>query len=225
MTRFRDDINPSKTWIISDTHFGHRNIIEFCHRPADFESLLLENIAQEVPDGEDITLLHLGDLCYRNNAMFRSVTSKYISPLNGRKLLVSGNHDRQRHSFYRQAAFKLARPFSINWGDWEVSFSHYPWSAEDEGRAMPENHLRIHGHIHNNGYTRASYVPFLKNHVNVSVEQTKYRPVNLGSLLSAVIDGRYPDDQGFLTGIDADAVEKPPAHVESDGLQGFPEDK
>ena len=55
---------------------------------------------------------------------------------------------------------------------------------------MPDKHLRLHGHIHNNGYTRAAFVPFLRQHVNLSVEQTKYKPVNLALLLSAVIDGR-----------------------------------
>ena len=213
MTRFRDDIDPAKTWVISDTHFGHQNIIGFCHRPSDHEQIILENIAQEVPDSPDVTLLHLGDLCYRGNAQFRNMVAPYIEPKSGRKLLVAGNHDKQRYSFYKKCGFKQARPFSIMWGDTEVSFSHYPWAAWDEGRAMPENHLRIHGHIHNNGYTRSSFVPFLKNHVNVSVEQTKFKPVNLGSLLGAVLDGVYAADDGSPTSIDAEAGEGENVHV------------
>jgi len=208
--RYRDDIDPSRTWIVSDTHWGHRNIAAFCHRPDGWEDLMLENIAREVPDDAGNTLLHLGDLSYRNNAMFRAVTSKHL-PQAVRKLLIMGNHDRQRPSFYKNSGFKLARPFVLRWGDWDVSFSHYPWSEKDDGEAtMPENHLRLHGHIHNNGYTRTAYVPFLKNHVNLSVEQTKYKPVNLGLLLSAVIDGHYPEGEQLP---DADSVEKPSHHV------------
>ena len=213
MTRFRDDIDPAKTWVWSDPHFGHTNIIGFCHRPDDFEQLLLENLAEAVPDDEDITLLCLGDVAYGSNARFRSVTSKYLAPLNGRKLLIRGNHDTQRYKWFKQSGFRLARPFSIRWGDWEVSFSHYPWNSDEEGRPMPERHLRIHGHIHNNGYTRVGFVPFLKNHVNISVEQTKYRPVNLASLLSAVIDGQYVADDGAPTSIDADAIRKESHHA------------
>lgn len=203
--RFRDDIDPVKTFVISDTHFGHRNIIEFCHRPDDFEQLIIENIAREVPDAEDVTLLHLGDLCYRNNAMFRAVISKHIQPKTGRKLLISGNHDRQRYSFYKQSGFKLARPFAISWGEWTVEFDHY--ASE---RPLPDQTLRLHGHIHNNGYTRNGFVPFLRNHVNLSVEQTKYKPVNLAALLSAVIDGRIAGDPDLP---DIDTIEKENAHV------------
>jgi calcineurin-like phosphoesterase family protein len=53
--------------------------------------------------------------------------------------------------------------------------------------------VRIHGHIHNNGYTRDAFVPFLKQHINLSVEQTKYRPVNLKLLLDAYLYGEYPE--------------------------------
>ena len=213
MTQFRDDIDPARTWVLSDSHFGHRNIIGFCHRPDDFEQLIVENIAQMVPDEPDSTLLHLGDLCYRGNAEFRCLIAPHIEPKSGRKLLISGNHDRQRHSFYKKCGFKLARPFSIMWGGTEVSFSHYPWSERDEhGLSFPENHLRIHGHIHNNGYTRSGYVPFRKGHVNLSVEQTKYRPVNLALLLSAVLDDRIAGDDGFdpLAG---ESVEPKQSHV------------
>jgi calcineurin-like phosphoesterase family protein len=74
-----------------------------------------------------------------------------------------------------------------------VSFSHYPWNDAEDGGPQPENHLRVHGHIHNNGYTRQAFVPFLKGHVNVSVEQTRYKPVNLKLLLDAVLLGQYPE--------------------------------
>ena len=80
---FRDDIDPAKTWILSDSHFGHRNIAEFCHRPDGWESLMLENIAQAVPDDPDVTLLHLGDLCYRGNAEFRALIAPHIQPKSG----------------------------------------------------------------------------------------------------------------------------------------------
>jgi calcineurin-like phosphoesterase family protein len=193
MTIFRDDIDPARTWIVSDTHFGHRNIIEFCHRPPDHDQLIMENWAREVP--EDATVIHLGDLCYKGNSFFKNMIAPKLT--GARKLLVKGNHDHGRYSFYKASGFKLARPFSIMWGDTEVSFSHYPWNAEGDEHfkiepegPMPPNHLRLHGHIHNNGYTRAAFVPFLAQHVNLSIEQTKYKPVNLALLLSSVVDGR-----------------------------------
>lgn len=58
---------------------------------------------------------------------------------------------------------------------------------------MQHYDLRLHGHIHNNGYTRDGFVPFLRQHINLSVEQTKYRPVNLKLLLDAALLGEYPE--------------------------------
>ena len=205
--KFRDDIGLETTWLVSDTHFGHDNIVGFCHRPEDHEQVMIAEWRRAVPD--DATLLHLGDLCYRSNARFKNLTAKELT--GARKLLIAGNHDRQRFSFYRDCGFKLARPFSIrvfpNQGygmaltapddastaAWTVSFSHYPWSVEDDGREMTDRDLRVHGHIHNNGYSRDKFVPFLRNHVNLSLEQTKYTPVNLKLLLDAVLLGQYPE--------------------------------
>lgn len=207
--KFRDDIDPKRTWVTSDSHFGHNNIIGFCHRPPDHEQIMMERWARAVPE-EDSTLLHLGDLSYTSNAKFKNLIAPHLT--GERKLLVRGNHDKQRFSFYRQSGFKLAQPFAIalskinlvpippqDLGEedsWIISFSHYPWSADDhsmklpgEFGAMSPNHIRIHGHIHNSGYFRDAFVPFLKNHINISIEQTRYRPVLLANLISGYLDG------------------------------------
>lgn len=189
-------IDPARTWLVSDTHFGHENIKAFCHRPQDVEQIMMEEWAREVP--EDGVVLHLGDLSWRSNAFFKNMIAPHLTGV--KKYLILGNHDRQRRSFYRDSGFQIVHPFSIRYDpdpmrglpEWEVSFSHYPWSDEDEGRPMPERYLRVHGHIHNNGYTRETFVPFLKNHVNLSAEMTKYRPVNLKLLLDGVLLGRLP---------------------------------
>ncbi len=180
-------IDPQNTWITSDSHWGHANIVGFCARPTDHESLMLEEWAQVVPP--EGTLLHLGDLSYRNNGMFKNVHAKHLT--GRRKLLVRGNHDKQRHGFYRDCGFKPVSPFEIRYRDWRVSFSHYPWDDQREGHKIPKNTVRVHGHIHNNGYTRRGFVPFLRNHLNVSVEQTHYRPVNLKDMLDGALYGEY----------------------------------
>jgi calcineurin-like phosphoesterase family protein len=195
-------IDPQNTWVVSDTHFGHKNIVGFCRRPENHESIMMEEWARAVP--EDGVVLHLGDLCYKGNAFFKNMIAPHLT--GSKKHLIMGNHDRGRFSFYRQCGFALIRkPFSLWYGrtgdgygvvpeserdkgDYRVSFSHYPWNESREG-PMGENELRLHGHIHNNGYTRDSYVPFLKGHINLSVEQTKYRPVNLKELLDGYLYG------------------------------------
>lgn len=195
--KFRDDIDPERTWITSDSHFGHENIKAFCHRPQDVEQIMMEKWAQSVPP-ED-TVLHLGDLSWKNNAWFRNMIAPHLT--GERKLLIRGNHDHSRPSFYTQSGFKLVAPFAINYGSDVISFSHYAWDEEGGDEPLgpiPHNYVRVHGHIHNNGYVQHAFIPFLRNHINISVEQTKYRPVNLKLLLD-----------GYLYGtVDHEAVER-----------------
>lgn len=181
--KFRDDIDIGNTWVTSDSHFGHENIGGFCHRPLDYDQIMVAEWRKAVPD--EATVLHLGDLCYRGNAWFKHIIAPELT--GARKLLIRGNHDHQRYNFYKQCGFAMVRDFKISYSKSHVvSFSHYPDSE------LPANEVRLHGHIHNNGYTRDGFVPFLKNHINLSVEQTKYRPVNLRLLLDAYILGKYP---------------------------------
>lgn len=192
--KFRDDIDPAKTWVVSDTHFGHDNIVGFCHRPEDHEQVMIAEWRAHVPD--DATVLHLGDLSYKSNARFKHVTAKELTGAD--KKIILGNHDKQSYRFYRDAGFQVVRPFSISYKLDEkpvywISFSHYQWDDAETGRPMGDRDVRVHGHIHNNGYSRDAFVPFLKQHINLSVEQTKYRPVNLKLLLDAYLYGVYPE--------------------------------
>lgn len=173
--KYRDDIIPYRTWVWSDTHFGHKNIIGYCHRPANFEDILLEELAAVVQPGD--TILHLGDLCYKGNSWFKNVIAPKITALGARQLIILGNHDKQRNAFYKQTSWHVSAPFYIvvsgingvpidpdgfepvSAGDRVISFSHYAWSAADargklsgETTSMAPHHHRIHGHIHNNGY-------------------------------------------------------------------------
>lgn len=210
--KFRDDIDPENTWVVSDTHFGHDNIVGFCHRPEDHEQAMIAEWRKAVPD--DATVLHLGDLCYKGNGRFKNITAKELT--GARKLLIMGNHDRQRYSFYKQSGFNICRPFALRFKEdvnppdgepgmrlvqtfegeghwnWTVSFSHYAWNPDEDG-PMRDTDIRVHGHIHNNGYSRDAFVPFIKNHINMSLEQTKYRPVNLKLLLEGALLGVYPE--------------------------------
>lgn len=228
--RLRDDIKLASTWVYSDTHYGHDNIVEFCHRPVEHEQVMIAEWRKVAKPGR--TMLHLGDLVYRGNARFKAITAKELTGpgMADRNLLVSGNHDGQRFSYYRDCGFKLARPFTLplyethdsglalvpppsenTWlisPEYLVSFSHYAWNDEEDGGPQPLNHWRLHGHIHNSGYQRSEFVPFLRNHINVSVEQVGYKPVNLKVLLDAAILGRLPATQETEDALAADARER-----------------
>jgi calcineurin-like phosphoesterase family protein len=188
--KFRDDIDPANTWVVSDTHFGHENIVGYCARPVDHDQVILEQWRAHVPD--DATVLHLGDLCWKSNAWFKNIIAPRLT--GSRKLLILGNHDKGRYSWYRDCGWQIVKPFSIDLPEHGIiEFDHYP----DPSLSLKHT-WRLHGHIHNNGYYDGrsadddKLIPFLRNHINLSVEQTRYRPVNLKLLLDAAILGRLP---------------------------------
>jgi calcineurin-like phosphoesterase family protein len=171
------------TWLISDTHFGHANIERLCKRPPDTDTLMVEEWTRLVP--ADALLLHLGDVAYRADF---PAWETIIAALPGNKHLILGNHDKQPTEYYERCGFKVVPSFTHMYdrstlGMVVLTFDHYP----RENAAM-SHQLYIHGHIHNSGYgwgpdTTGS--PARVGHVNLSVEVTKYRPVNLGTLLRA----------------------------------------
>ena len=101
----------SKVYVISDTHFGHANIIKYCDRPfndADqMDSMLIKNW-NEIITPDDI-VWHLGDFALKN----KEKTINYFRRLNGRKMLVLGNHDIFPEQFYRDLGFQYVSRFPI----------------------------------------------------------------------------------------------------------------
>ena len=76
----------------SDTHFGHKNIINLCNRPFDdvthMNEMLVVNWNKVI--GQDDTVYHHGDVAL--GTIHESL--QYIKRLNGTKIQIIGNHDR-----------------------------------------------------------------------------------------------------------------------------------
>jgi calcineurin-like phosphoesterase family protein len=151
-------------WIISDTHFGHDNIIEYCHRPKDHDQRMLDNWRRVV--GEDDPILHLGDLYLG----WKLDTA--IKRLPGQKFLIKGNHDRLRKKRIPGLGFEIIKPFECH----GVRFSHKPIPPAQRGDVV-----NIHGHLHELSvpemWDRTRYR-------SACVEQHNYTPVRLKELLS-----------------------------------------
>lgn len=162
------------TWIVSDHHWGHANIIKYSKRPADnfaeMRRLWIETV------GDDDPLLHLGDVvCFGD----RSLHSRWVDGLPGRKHLITGNHDKHPREWYEEFGFTVlgrgTRPHFWQAPDGKIiAFSHEPdvsifgWD------------VNVHGHIHSNPYWEST--PWL-DYRNVSVEITGYAPVRLRDVL------------------------------------------
>jgi calcineurin-like phosphoesterase family protein len=163
-------------YIISDLHFCHENIIEFTGRPfkdashMDYELIKRWN---EVVNNKD-TIYILGDFAFAN----KEKINELVSMLNGRKVLIMGNHDRKldKHvKFWYDCGFDEVYRYPIIFKKFFI-LSHEP--VKHVGVRY-----NIHGHKHNNKIDDNHYI-------NVSVEHTDYRPVNLDKLIAKVYKSR-----------------------------------
>ena len=80
-------------FFISDEHFGHRQIIEYCNRPFDtveeMDETIITNFNSTV--GKNDMTIHAGDFTLWKNVP--GIYKKYIDRLNGYHVFLKGSHD------------------------------------------------------------------------------------------------------------------------------------
>ena len=161
-----------KIFVTSDTHFNHKNIIEYCNRPfssvEEMNEALIKNWNSVV--SEDDTVFFLGDFCLGN----KDEVIKFGTQLKGNKILVMGNHDRVTASAFTEAGFKTIykKPTIIRFDEFDISieFSHAP--QYHEGYQYPN----IYGHVHDKTVNDAK-------HYCACVEANNYKPVLLEDII------------------------------------------
>lgn len=162
-------------FVISDTHFGHQNMVRYHGRPKQFDRLLIDNWNQIV--GKQDLVFHLGDVAVSRTLDLASVVKR----LNGRKILCLGNHDRRPAEWYMANGFAFACTYFVLDG---VCFSHKPITPLPPGCAV-----NVHGHFHGDDHRLHEYEADAFFHANrqryleVHIEQT-LAPVPLPALLA-----------------------------------------
>ena len=155
------------TWLISDTHFGHANVLNFTIEDGSKLRPGFENIYEHDEYligqwnkvvGVDDKVYHLGDVGFKNF----TAMSEILSRLNGTKVLIKGNHDNFKMSQYAQH-FKDVRATHQLDG---LILSHIPIHPYSLDRWKGN----IHGHLHHHTIPDIRYF-------NVSVEQINYTPI------------------------------------------------
>ena len=161
-------------FVISDTHFGHANILNFklddgtAMRPfqtvEEMDEHMIERWNAVVRPQDHV--YHLGDFC-----MKKDFVMWYLPRLNGHKRLVRGNHDIFPTKYYLQWGFDEIYGVRVLDG---LIFSHIPLHPD----SLKHQWVNVHGHVHNNkpqGFLGPRYY-------NVCVEMTDYTPITLEDL-------------------------------------------
>lgn len=138
-----------KTWITSDLHFGHANIMKFCPETrARFRNdvkymteAMIEEWNDKVQRGDTVYIL--GDVAFCS----ASDAAKILNRLNGDKILVEGNHDRKnlKDVSFQNAFKEIHKYLDINYDGHKIVMFHYPIAEWDQ---MHRGALQFHGHLH-----------------------------------------------------------------------------
>jgi len=166
-------------YIISDTHFNHKNIITYENRP--FNSIEEMNNAMIkrwnlVVKPNDI-VYHLGDVGLGQESLLKEI----IPSLNGHKILVRGNHDKKSKNFYLDCGFEEVRPSFIEEHDGvKIFFSHQPDTRP--GNQHDTYDMHFYGHVHSKG-ANASFPTISRDGACLCVERWDYTPVELNKVI------------------------------------------
>lgn len=166
-------------FVISDTHFGHVNILSFTNadgsRVREFDSVdemnerMVENWNAVVND-QDI-VYHLGDVYFGQG-------HSVLHRLKGRKRLLLGNHDdgkdERLHKVFQK--IELWRMFP----EFNCLLTHVPVHES----ALYKVQYNLHGHVHTGSHRGLIEDP---RYINCCVEVRDYKPVALEEIMNNVV--------------------------------------
>lgn len=169
-----------KTWIISDTHFHHKNILTFKDddeniirdfKDVDEMNQFLVNNWNSVVKKDD-KVYHLGDVAMSTSAWAFEI----LRELNGRKILIKGNHDNARLNIYSRHFDDIRSSHLLRTGSGrKVFLSHIPIHS-----SSLRNNFNVHGHLHH----RIIEDDF--RYINVSCEMIGYKPINFIEIIDLI---------------------------------------
>ena len=185
-------MNDPKIFACSDHHFYHKNIIKYCDRPFDINNencvidnakLMIERHNETVSD--DDFCLFVGDL----SAGLRNREEHFASllkTLNGKKILVRGNHDHLPDQFYLDAGFiDVVQYFKTD----NYFICHYPCYKSTFNKKTEKYYISmlektsckniIHGHIHNKDPKKWDSDGYNRKNVCVDFKENDYYPQKL----------------------------------------------
>ncbi len=169
-------------YFYSDPHFGHGPVIGYCNRPFDdVDHMNREMIARyNSRVGSSDVVLWLGDcfLCPKAAAL------EVMSQLNGRKLLVLGNHDGSASRMTSFGFMAVAQQMKLEIAGRRATACHYPYSGTGDGRgeklgerfeelrpARVKGEVLLHGHTHERKRRR-------ENMIHCGVDAWDYAPAS-----------------------------------------------
>jgi calcineurin-like phosphoesterase family protein len=175
-----------KTFLTSDLHFDHANIIKYCNRPFkninDMTEQLISNW-NSVVSSKDL-VYNLGDISLRG-PKYKEWYQETLPRLNGRHILILGNHDYLKPFQYLECGIESVHT-SLIVGN--IVLAHDPAIAT----AIPKDMMLFCGHVHDT-FTKLISP---KRVLNVGCDVWDYKPIEWNFAKRQLRD-RKPDSFTF----------------------------
>jgi calcineurin-like phosphoesterase family protein len=137
------------THFTSDPHYGHRNIISYCNRPF----LSTDHMKEELIARYNSVVPEDGVTLWGGDCFFCPVreAASILSRLNGRKILVLGNHDKNSGRMAALGFDVVVKELVLDICGVTVRVKHYPYQDTRFPDRCPKQNpfeVLIHGHTH-----------------------------------------------------------------------------
>lgn len=137
----------SNVYFTSDTHFGHKSIIECTHRPfsntTEMDAAIIALWNETV--GPNDIIFHLGDFCWNGAQKWVEI----LKQLNGVKYLIVGNHDVKRLKGNVLQYFEdIKYQTTLLIDDWHLYLNHYPFLCFGGTYRKGAKVAQAFGHVH-----------------------------------------------------------------------------
>lgn len=130
---------------ISDSHFGHKNVISFNNRPFsnvdEMDRYMIDSWNLTVNKDDDVYIG--GDLIYKSDREF----SWYLNQLNGKLHLCIGNHDSKllKDDKAMSRFERVDKMMHVVDGKNHIHLCHFPMA---EWNGMHKGTYHMYGHVH-----------------------------------------------------------------------------
>lgn len=166
----------------SDSHFGHARIIELCGRPFADVNEMNEALIQRWNSvvGPEDTVYHLGDFF-----MGPKETVFLRKRLNGKIILIKGNHDKKDAVLKEAGVNEIHRSLELELDGHKLFLAHIPMHLDPGERFYPEELKKtapahcdffLCGHVHEVWKRQG-------NTINVGADVSNFTPLTLAQLL------------------------------------------
>lgn len=182
------DINKYRNiYFISDTHFGHANIVQFEKRDIkmniagvmEHDEELIRRWNNKVKS-KDLVFI-LGDFSFHKY----DATMEILRKLNGTKVLIEGNHDciyLENKKFDRSLFKEITSYKEIQYKGHNVCLMHYPIQQFKHIDKETNPYIHLHGHIHSVKFE----VP--RHSYNVGADINNYEPISFDDAIEKALN-------------------------------------